>query len=174
MSSNENKLELLYSLKQYHDILVKINNMTDLVKEYKIYFNQDSILLNEIKQCFEDNEAVGTSILSNIYFSNNEIKINENNDSEKKKLDKNEITTLKNRKQKIQQTDDELKPLETKDITEQETDLFYLLTKQRHVLDYSKSRNRKKLLTTINEKYTKLMINDINELLKIKNDILNK
>ena len=174
MNSDENKLELLYSLKKYHDILVKINNMTDFVKEYKIYFNQDSILLNEINQCFADNEALGTSIVNNIYFSNNEIKINENNDSENKNQDKNENTTLKNRKQKIQKTDDELKPLETKDITEQETDLFYLLTKQKHVLDYSKSRNRKKLLTTINEKYTKLMINDINELLKIKNDILNK
>ncbi|OBA27076.1 hypothetical protein HANVADRAFT_2180 [Hanseniaspora valbyensis NRRL Y-1626] len=174
MNSDENKLELLNSLKKYHDILVKINNMTDLVKEYKIYFNQDSILLNEINQCFEDNEAVGTSIVNNIYFSNNELKINENNYSENKNLDKNENTTLKNRKQKIQKTNDELKPLETKDMTEQETDLFYLLTKQKHVLDYSKSRNRKKLLTNINENYTKLIMNEINELLKIKNDILNK
>ncbi|XBW35673.1 hypothetical protein QEN19_001244 [Hanseniaspora menglaensis] len=169
MTKSCDKIEVLNVLKQYHDILVKINCTVALVKEYNLNFSQDSLLIEEVMEYFKENNEKETSVISEIYVNNDILKKNETQ-TVNEVLVREERSLLKNRKGKGVSSQDESNE-KIKDITEEKTSVIGFLNKKKPFLDFSKSKKRKVLLSQIKENYTELLIADINRLLEVKRKI---
>lgn len=173
MVSKEDKIGILDSLKVYHDVLVKINNTTDLVKEYKLHFNEGTNLIEELLGCFTKDESREMNIRSEIIFEKGKIKKNNSVALDYTSIDENTPGSLKNRKRNIEPVKEKEASI-TRDISQEYNPLIEMILKENYVFDYAKSKKRKVLLGKIKDSYTDLMLNDINQLLELKKNILEK
>lgn len=172
MVSNEDKMEIVDSLKIYHDILVKINNSTDLVKEYKVHFNEGTNIIDELMECFTKEDSREMNIKNEICFEGGKIKKDNLAFVNDTSVEEDEKGLLKNRKRNTEPVEE--KKIIIRDISEEHNHVIDVILKENYVFNYSKSKNRKLLLGKIKDSYTDLILNDINHLLELKKNILQK
>ena len=157
---DEEKMKALLLLKKYHDQMVEVNRVSDIIKKYKLYFTEQQPLMDQLIELHSNNNNFVTEVVVK------DGKIQENMDAEEEKCELKESSVI-NRKAHIKpEVKDETIDLDSIKITVSD-----LIIKNNYYLDFSKQQRSKKLINDIKQEYTKLLTNSINELIKIKRDI---
>lgn len=159
--SNEAKMNALVLLKKYHDHMVEINKITDLIKNYKLHFIDQSPLINQLTDLLSKSNSIYTEILVKDGFL---VKIDHEAESQKS----SEKTSLINRKNTIQSE----KIYETIDVDNSKTTLSDTFIKNSYYLEFSKQQRNKRLTYEIKEHFIKLLTYNVNEVMKIKQHIM--
>lgn len=159
--SDEAKMNALVLLKKYHDHMVEINKITDLIKNYKLNFMDQSPLINQLTVLFAKDNNIYTEILMK-----NGVLVKINHEAESQKSSEN--ITLINRKQTIKPE----KIDETIDVDNTITTLADSFIKNSYYLEFSKQQKNKRLIYEIKEHIIKLLTYNVNEVIMIKQQIM--
>ncbi|SGZ38232.1 uncharacterized protein HGUI_00432 [Hanseniaspora guilliermondii] len=159
--SEEAKMNVLMLLKKYHDHMVEINNVTDLIKNYKLHFIEQSPLINQLTDLFSDTNKLYTEIIAK-----NGLLVKTWYEADSQEL--SESQSLINRKQSIKSEKIE----QTIDVDNNKIALSDCMMKNSYYLDFSKQQRNKRLINEIKESFIKVLIYNVNELIKIKQQIM--
>lgn len=159
-SSDEKKMKALMLLKRYHDLLVEINKASDIIKNYKLHFTDQLPLPDQLNELYTTKVNLQTEII----YKDGKIKKQTNEDQTPQEKEEPSVVNRKN---------PEVSTNKDKTIDADSVQLIVsdCIIKNNYYLDFSKQQRSKKLITEIKTQYTKLLINNINELMKIKNEL---
>lgn len=159
--SDEDKMNALVLLKKYHDHMVEINKITDLIKNYKLHFIDQSPLINQLTDLFSKEDNIYTEILVKNGFL---VKVHHETEFQKS----SESSSLVNRKHSTKSE----KIDETIDVDDTKTTISDSFIKNSYYLEFSKQQKNKRLIHEIKEHFTNLLTYNLNELIKIKQQIM--
>lgn len=159
-SSDEKKMKAFMLLKRYHDLLVEINKASDIIKNYKLHFTDQLPLPDQLNELYTTKVNLQTEII----YKDGKIKKQTNEDQTPQEKEEPSVVNRKN---------PEVSTNKDKTIDADSVQLIVsdCIIKNNYYLDFSKQQRSKKLITEIKTQYTKLLINNINELMKIKNEL---
>lgn len=147
-------------LKRYHDLLVEINKASDIIKNYKLHFTDQLPLPDQLNELYTTKVNLQTEII----YKDGKIKKQTNEDQTPQEKEEPSVVNRKN---------PEVSPNKDKTMDADSVQLIVsdCIIKNNYYLDFSKQQRSKKLIKEIKTQYTKLLINNINELMKIKNEL---
>ena len=159
-SLDEKKMKTLMLLKRYHDLLVEINKASDIIKNYKLHFTDQLSLPYQLNELF----ATKPNLQSEIVYKDGKIQKQINEDEA---LQEKEEPSVINRKNHNVATSKD----KTIDVDSIQLVVSDCIIKNNYYFDFSIQQRNKKLIKEIKTQYTKLLTTNINELMKIKDEL---